>query len=364
MEEKLLALGKWAGAVVTVGGVLVLSALCLRPLLIVSLPFLIAWGLAFLVRPLAAAICRHSVVNCKVISVALTVGAFLLIGGGVFWIVNRLWHEASALLANLSENPELIGGITERIDEWLSRFPLADGTLPLDVGTLLSDVLKGAVAYFSRMIGNFLLRVPSMLLFAVITIIASVYFALDLGGINRALRSLLPERMRRAVDRIGEALLHGAAVYLRSYTVLFFITLGLTLVGLLLLGVRYALLVAFLIAAVDLLPILGVGSVLCPWACVSFLLGRTALGIGLLALWLLVTVVRQTVEPRLLGGRLGLHPLLTLFAMYAGLKLFGIMGMLLAPIAAASVKSLLPSPKSSTQSPLDAEQKIPPSQSK
>ena len=344
MKEKLLSLGRWSGVVVTVGGLLALAAFCLRPLLSVLLPFLISWGLAFLVRPLAAAICRHSVMPRKIVSVALTVGAFFLIGGGVFLVLNRLWHEASALLVYLSENPELLGEVTERIELWLSRFPLAGGALPLDVGALLGDAVSGAVAYFSRMIGTFLLRVPSVLLFTVITVIASVYFALDLDGINRALVAHLPEPIRRGAGRVGDAMLHGAAVYLRSYTILFFVTLGITLVGLLLFGVRYALLIAALVALVDLLPILGVGFVLLPWSAVSLLLGRAGLGIGLAALWLLITVVRQALEPRLLGGRLGLHPLLTLLSMYAGLKLLGILGMMLAPIAAASLVAALPSP--------------------
>lgn len=341
MEEKILALGRWAGAVVTVGGGLLLAALCLRPLFIVALPFLIAWGLAFLVRPLAVRICRHSRIPRGVMSVGLTVGAFLVVGVGVFWIANRLWNEMTSLVLYLSENPEKITGITDRIEAWLQGFPFSLGELPLDISEFVRDALMGAVSYFSKKIGIFLIRLPSVFLFAIITVIASVYFALELDRINGAVRELLPARMKNRMGRLGDALFHGLTVYLRSYAILFLITLVLVLVGLLLLRVRYALLIASIVAVVDLLPILGVGFVLFPWAGVSFLLGRTGLGIGLLALWLLVTVVRQAVEPRLLGGRLGLHPLLTLFAMYAGLKLFGIMGMLLAPILAATLKSVL-----------------------
>ena len=98
---------------------------------------------------------------------------------------------------------------------------------------------------------------------------------------------------------------------------------------------------ALLIAVVDFLPLLGTGLVLIPWAAVSLLLGEVSLGIGLLVLYGISSVVRQILEPKLIGEGLGLHPLLSLAAMYAGLKLFGVWGMILAPLVTAGVKSVL-----------------------
>ena len=111
-------------------------------------------------------------------------------------------------------------------------------------------------------------------------------------------------------------------------------------IGLALLRVPYAFIFALLIALVDFLPLLGTGIILIPWAVVSLLLGEVRLGIGLLALYVFSSVVRQILEPKLIGGGLGLHPLLSLAAMYAGLKLFGVWGMVLAPLVAAGVKSV------------------------
>ena len=102
----------------------------------------------------------------------------------------------------------------------------------------------------------------------------------------------------------------------------------------------YAFLLALLIAAVDFLPLLGTGVVLIPWGIICLILGQVRLGIGLLILYGVTTLIRQVLEPKLIGEGLGLHPLLSLLSMYAGLRLFGVWGMILAPLVAAGIKSV------------------------
>jgi predicted PurR-regulated permease PerM len=110
-------------------------------------------------------------------------------------------------------------------------------------------------------------------------------------------------------------------------------------IGLALLRVPYAFLLAVLLAVVDFLPLLGTGIILLPWAAVSLLLGEVKLGIGLAVLYGVTSVVRQVLEPKLIGEGLGLHPLVSLAAMYGGLRLFGVWGMILAPLLAAAVSA-------------------------
>jgi predicted PurR-regulated permease PerM len=102
-------------------------------------------------------------------------------------------------------------------------------------------------------------------------------------------------------------------------------------IGLSLIGIRYALVLAILIAVVDILPVLGSGTVLIPWGVASLLLGHARTGAALLVLYAFITIVRYVVEPRVIGDQLGLHPLVALIAMFAGLKAFGVTGLLLGP---------------------------------
>ena len=105
-------------------------------------------------------------------------------------------------------------------------------------------------------------------------------------------------------------------------------------------NVKYPLLIALITAFVDALPILGSGTVLVPWAIISALDGDINLGIALVVLWIIMCVVRQFVEPKVVSNKLGIHPIFTLIAMYTGFKLFGVMGLLIGPIALIIIKSI------------------------
>lgn len=129
--------------------------------------------------------------------------------------------------------------------------------------------------------------------------------------------------------------------YLRAYLILLAITFLCLFVGFSILGVDYAFLLALLTAVVDMLPVLGVGTVLIPWAAVMLLQERFYLGFGLLILYGVMLILRQIMEPRLVGKSLGLHPVLTLFAGYAGWRLFGVIGMILGPPVAMLLRIAL-----------------------
>ena len=137
-----------------------------------------------------------------------------------------------------------------------------------------------------------------------------------------------------------------AAKYLRAYVLLLLLTFGELFVGFLILKVPYPLLIALLVALVDILPILGVGTVLLPWAIIEIAITKDIFtGIGLIIVYLIITVVRQITEPKVVAGSLGLHPLITIISMYAGFKLLGILGMIVGPMTALAVKSFMKKPE-------------------
>ena len=127
---------------------------------------------------------------------------------------------------------------------------------------------------------------------------------------------------------------------IKAYLLIMLITFAEVSVGLWLLRVDVFLVVGLLIAVLDILPVLGSGTVLIPWGVYSLLSGRTALGVGLLVLYATVTLVRTLIEPKILGGQIGLCPLATIISMYAGLRLWGVGGMILAPMAATILAHL------------------------
>ena len=187
---------------------------------------------------------------------------------------------------------------------------------------------------------GFALSLPLAMGIAV-TVIASVYFALDLSRINRAILSLLPSSWREYALNLKRGMVSTALGYLRAYLSITFLVFSMLLVGFLLLRVEYAFILAFVFALLDLFPVLGVGLFLLPWSIGCFFLGDWKMGVALALLFFVVVTVRQIAEPKIIGARLGLHPLLILGSMYVGLGLFGGWGMIFGPIAAVVVKSCI-----------------------
>ena len=133
--------------------------------------------------------------------------------------------------------------------------------------------------------------------------------------------------------------------YLKAEAILILISFIISVIGLYLLKVigmdiQYPLLIALAIGFVDALPILGSGTVMVPWAIISALNGDLKLGISIIVLWIIMSVVRQFLEPKIVSGKIGIHPIFTLIAMYTGFKLIGVMGMLVGPIVLIILKSI------------------------
>ena len=131
--------------------------------------------------------------------------------------------------------------------------------------------------------------------------------------------------------------------WIKAQLILMTITFTELNIGFLIMKVENSLLLSLLIAVVDALPILGTGTILIPWAIIKLISGDYRLGISLLLLYLIVIIVRQLIEPKIVGKQIGMYPLLTLFAMYTGLQAMGFAGMIVGPIIVLIIKSILES---------------------
>ena len=166
------------------------------------------------------------------------------------------------------------------------------------------------------------------------TIISSFFFAADYDMIIDVLLRQLSEKNRELILKIKTKGIDVLFKFGRAYAILMTLTFFEVFLGLLLLRVNNAFLIAFVTAVVDILPILGTGTVLIPWGIAMLILGHYPLGIGLLILYAIITVVRQTLEPRVVGQQIGLYPLITLTCMFVGTYLFGVVGLFGLPIIA------------------------------
>ena len=329
------------GVIAVIGGYLFL-----RFVLPLILPFLIAFIIAYMLQPAVRLLSERTGVKKRVISAILVILAVLLCGYTVFLIAGRLVNEVERFAYAISENSgRYVAQFFDVIDALAAKLPFIDA-----VGADLSDAVSNAVSAMvteaaSRLpgfIANIIGMLPSILLFTVILIMASYYFCADLeNGINE-IKSFMSPKAVSAVSKFRSRLTDSGLSYLRSCLVLLVITFAELLVGFLMLNIPYAFMLAFIIAAVDMLPILGAGTALIPWAVWLWITGDTYTAIGLIIINLTITVVRRFIEPRIIGSGIGLSPLTTLFAMYIGFKLFGLTGLFFSPLVAVMIVHMLP----------------------
>lgn len=330
----------------------------------ILLPFIISWGVALTIVPVALKLTGGNEKRSKIVSVILLFILLFLVVMLFAVAFDRLIYEVHRLMDRLSEDSEniseLVGKALDFVESITDSLPFLDRLVGGEeltglrerIDSLVGDVISGFVTHLSTKIplwlGKLIAAFPSFILFVIVTLISSFYFCLDLGGVHRGIKSVLPLWASKKLASLRRRATGTAVKYLRAYVLLLFMTFVELLVGFSILKVDYAFLLAALIAVIDFLPIFGVGSVLVPWAIVLLLSGNYYLGVGLLIVYGCTAVVRQVAEPKIVGGSLGIHPLLTLVSMYAGFKLFGFFGMILGPAAALAVKSIFFAPKNET----------------
>ncbi len=311
------------------------------------MPFLIAFGIAIMLRPAVSFLAKHLRLSPRICALILLILLFFLIGLGLTLAANRLVYELGRLVDHLSGKSEEIGealsALLLRVGNLSSRIPILKDIIALEgletlgakIDEMLRDLTGELVGTITTkipvFISNFVMALPSFFLFFVISVIATVYLTLDFDTAMQTVKSLLPSTATARLPLLKENTKRFLGKYIRAYLLLLFLTFCELFVGFSVLSVDYAFLLAFLVSIVDILPVFGVGTVLLPWSVILFFGKNFKLGFGLLILWIAVTIVRQIIEPRIVGGTFGIHPILTLFGMYVGFRLFGIIGMLFSP---------------------------------
>ncbi len=328
---------------VTVIGAALAIALILRYLFVPLLPFMIAWAVAFAVRPLASLISKKTKIPRSVTSAALAVLTVALVIGAVVGIVALALREVWQLLSELV-NDERIYELLEKISNPLgSIFGSEVGSEELReyLGQALHGALSGLLSWLGSFFGSVAKGIPSVLFFILITVIAAIYFSIDIDRVNSWVIGHLPKRISGALISFKDGFLRVGVKYLRSYLLIMLLTFVIVLTGLLVLRVENALLISLLLAVLDVLPLIGVGTVLVPWSIFELLFGSSGLGIGLVVLFVVLEIIRQLAEPKIVGKSLGLHPLVSLILLYLGYSLLGIAGLLLTPLASLIINALI-----------------------
>ena len=322
--------------------------LAIQYLLPLILPFLLGAALAAAAEPMVKFFCERLRLPRTLAAIAGVLMAFAMLAVALVVVCGLLVRQLQVLAGALPDMEQTIRSGMSALSGWLQnlagRAPASlRGPLSRNVEEFFSSgsaLLEKATGYLLHLASGFLSQLPNGALAFGTGLISSFMISAKLPQLRRAAALRIPgERLRPWLDSLRsiKTLVLG---WLKAQLKLSGVTFGILLVCFLLLRIPYSPFWAFLVALVDAFPILGTGTALVPWSLVSFLQGDTLRAFGLLGAYGVVTVTRTILEPRLVGRQLGLDPLVTLVCLYAGFRLWGLLGMILAPVVAVTTVQL------------------------
>ena len=316
-----------------------------RWLLVPLLPFLLALGLSAMLEPLVQRLSRRLGGRRRTAAAIVTTGVLAVLGGGLALLVLRLVVELRAWSERLPEAfPALWNSALDQVERWYISSPpflrSALDNLALHL-TEEGPSLAGTVGnWLMGAASRLLAALPDAGLFLVTTVLAVYFTSLSYPAILAFLKRQLPRRWQSRCRAAARCCRTAMLQWLRSELTLIAVTFLLLLIGFFWMGLDFALLAATFTALVDALPVLGVGTVLIPWALGCLLLGQPGQALALAALYAVVSVTHSLLEPRLLAGQGDLSPISALLAMYLGFQFMGVGGMILMPVVLLLLKQL------------------------
>ncbi|MCG5253843.1 sporulation integral membrane protein YtvI [Brevibacillus agri] len=313
-------------------GLLAAIALFLLPY---SVPFLLALLTAILLEPLV----QFLIGKVKMNRMSAVIASFLLFlvtfGILLYWIATQIVIQGIDLAQRL---PAFSQHLFELVESYLLSWESYYATLPAETVVQIQSLFAGlknwaitSASSVARAILGVAAIIPGFLISTIIYLVALFLISLDLPRLRAGFMRMFTVSAREKVNVVLSQLNRATVGFLRAQIILSLMTFLLSFMGLLILQVKYAAVVALLIVLVDILPILGTGSFLVPWAVYNFLTGNTRLAIGLIILFLVITVVRRIVEPKVLASNLGISALAALVSLFLGFQVMGFFGLILGP---------------------------------
>ncbi|MBR7081309.1 MAG: sporulation integral membrane protein YtvI [Oscillospiraceae bacterium] len=333
-----------------------LYAACLALALWFSVRFILPWTAPFLlafltsgfIEPAVRWLVKHFRANRTLMSVICSLVFLLSLTGIAAFLSVRAFSEASAFIRSLPDAlrgiPEMAKSVETAVDNYIHSVPEDIRAVLYGALDSLSEWLLGLPAVLSdRLLSRLssLLSAAPRILFFIVTYIMAVFFTgIYYGRIKAFILRQIPPRLRSAAGGIKADVVKTLEKWLMSYAAIMLITFLELTVAFLILRIEYAALLAAFIAVIDALPVLGTGTVLLPWAAWELICGNVGRAVALAVTYLIVTLVHGFIEPKIVGSRVGLSPVVTLLALYAGFKAAGVAGMVLAPLSVMIMKLL------------------------
>lgn len=310
-------------------------------------PFILAVIIAIIIDPLVNTLEQRVKLGrslAVILSLLMVVGFFSIF---LVLISSRMVVELMQLSKKIPSLNKYLLDEGYRIVNDIRSF-ITSNPLPLEIQEALQANILQFVDSFKVLLGrstevliNFIATLPLIFTIVVVSAVATFFISKDKELITNYFLNLIPTKVLLPLNKFSNTMSSALTGFLRAQLFLVSMTAVQAVLGLYFLGVDFAITMGVLVGIVDLIPILGPGIIFIPWSLWYLLIGNLRFGISLLILYGILIIVRQLIEPKIIGDSIGIHPLATLMSVFVGLRLMGVKGIFIGPIIVLVLKLLI-----------------------
>lgn len=337
MKQSTKYLKIFCNLLAAVGIVLVIFFILPR-LLAYFMPFVFGFVFSLIANPVVRFLEKKIRIKRKygsVLIIVLVIAVIVLLCYGVIAALAAGIESFVAYIPTMSANAgvELVRA-GEQLENLLAKIPFVQNADLEKIGETISEYVTEFMSDGSEptvlAIGDFAKKIPDVLVGVIVGLLATYFFIADREKLAAMVERHTPESLRKQTRRIYDQLVRVVGGYFKAQFKIMGVIYVVVFIGLLILGVDYAWLIGFGIAFLDMLPVFGTGTVLCPWAVIKLFSGNYMTALGMLILYVVTLVVHQLVQPKLVGESVGMDPFAALFFMFVGYRISGVLGMIIA----------------------------------
>ena len=317
--------------------------------LIWFMPFVIGFAVASILKPLISFLSKKLHISRKPLSAivvllfyAIVVGLLILLGTRLFISMKELFLKLPDMYSSSIE--PAVYNMFSNIESILGRL---DPALVKDIEAItisfsnsLGSVISSVSSTVISSIYSIFSSLPSFFITVILSIISSFFFTIDYTRITTFIVRQFSPKVRDIIFDVKHYIVGTLFKFIKAYSILMALTFLELSLGFFILRIENGVTIAAIIALLDILPILGTGGILIPWVIIELIRGNVYLALGLATLYMLITVVRNILEPKIVGAQVGMHPIVMLICMFVGVKVFGFIGLFILPAIAIIIKNL------------------------
>ncbi len=301
------------------------------------MPFVIGWIVSMIANPLVRFLERKVKILRKHSSAIIIIAVIAIVLGVSALLLTILFKEVKQLMDDL---PEIIDTVQQQFNDFTIYIKKLSASLPDSLQKPIDKLLKSVGDYVNGFVDNkdarsklnigmYVQNIAEGFLFVIVTILSSYFFTACRDELVAGLKKRLPESLINYWSLIYDNFKAAVGGYFKAQFKIMLILMVIMFIGFEVLQVGYSFVIALVIALLDFLPVFGTGAILWPWAVIDMITGNYSRAIGLVVIYLICQIVKQILQPKMVGDSIGLHPLATLVFLFVGYQLYGVLGMVI-----------------------------------